>query len=111
MFISAEIDNIDNLFDNNQEVNLYRIVQEALSNIVKHAKAEAGKVIIKKELNILRMTIKDNGAGFDFNDKVQSVSSLGLKTLLERTRFLNGQMKIQSKASKGTTLEFQIPLA
>ena len=111
LFISAEIDNIDNLFDKKQEVNLYRIVQEALSNIVKHAKAEAGKVIIRKEANMVHMTIKDNGSGFDFNEKVHSVSSLGLKTLLERTRFLNGQMKIQSKASKGTTLEFQIPLA
>jgi signal transduction histidine kinase len=110
LFISSEIDNIDNLFSPEQEVNIYRIVQESLNNILKHAKAEASKVSIKKLRDNIVISIKDNGEGFDFSEKYQDVKSLGLKTLLERTKFLNGQMKVQSKINSGTTLEFQFPV-
>ncbi|HLW31014.1 MAG TPA: sensor histidine kinase [Aequorivita sp.] len=110
LFISAEIDNIDNIFSKEDEVNIYRIVQESLSNILKHAKAEAGKVSIKKFSNDIVISIRDNGIGFDFAEKYQDVKSLGLKTLLERTRFLKGQMKVTSKKDNGTTIEFQFPL-
>lgn len=111
LFISSEIDNIDNIFSKKQEVNLYRIVQEALSNIIKHANAEAGKVIVKREAQQITLSIRDNGIGFDFTEKYQNMKSLGLKTLLERTKFLKGQMKIQSKKDFGTLLEFQFPIA
>lgn len=110
LFISAEIDNIDNIFTKEDEVNIYRIIQESLSNILKHANAEAGKVSVKKFTNNILISIRDNGVGFDFTDKFQDVKSLGLKTLLERTKFLKGQMKVTSKKDTGTVLEFQFPL-
>lgn len=109
LFISSEIDNIDNIFSKKQEVNLYRIVQESLSNIIKHAGAEAGKVIVRRYPHMVSVSIRDNGVGFDFSEKYQNVRSLGLKTLLERTKLLNGQMKVQSKKNSGTLLEFQFP--
>ena len=109
LFISAEIDNIDNLFNKEAEVNIYRIVQESLSNVLKHAKAEASKVSVKKMANFVIISVKDNGVGFDFADKFQNVKSLGLKTLLERTKFLNGNMKVESIPDTGTTLQFQFP--
>lgn len=111
LFISSEIDNIDNLFNKKQEVNLYRIVQESLSNILKHAKAEAGKVVIRREVQTVKLIIRDNGIGFDFSEKFQNRRSLGLKTLLERTKFLKGHMKINSRRNHGTVLEFQFPIA
>lgn len=110
LFISAEIDNIDNIFSKEDEVNIYRIIQESLSNILKHANAEAGKVSIKKFANNILISIRDNGVGFDFAEKYQDAKSLGLKTLLERTKFLKGQMKVTSKKDTGTVLEFQFPL-
>jgi signal transduction histidine kinase len=110
LFISAEIDNIDDIFSKEDEVNIYRIIQESLSNILKHANAEAGKVSIKKFANNILISIRDNGVGFDFAEKYQDVKSLGLKTLLERTKFLKGQMKVTSKKDTGTVLEFQFPL-
>jgi signal transduction histidine kinase len=111
VFISSEIDNIDNLFQKEQEVNIYRIVQESLSNIIKHAKAEASKVSIKRLANKIIISIKDNGVGFDFSEKYKETNSLGLKTLLERTKFLSGQMKIQSKKGDGTLIEFTFPVS
>lgn len=110
LFISSEIDNIDNIFSPEEEVNIYRIVQESLSNIIKHAKAEASKVLVKKFTNNITISIKDNGVGFDFSDKYKDKKSLGLKTLLERTKFLNGQMKVVSRRENGTTLEFKFPV-
>jgi len=110
LFISAEIDNIDNIFSKEDEINIYRIVQESLSNIMKHAHAEAGKVSVKKFTKIILISIRDNGVGFDFPEKYQDAKSLGLKTLLERTKFLKGQMKVTSKRGLGTTIEFQFPI-
>lgn len=110
LFISAEIDNIDNIFSKEDEVNIFRIIQESLSNILKHANAEAGKVSIKKIADNILISVRDNGVGFDFTEKYQDSKSLGLKTLLERTKFLKGQMKVISKKEGGTILEFQFPL-
>ncbi len=111
LFISSEIDNIDNLFKKDQEVNIYRIIQESLSNIIKHAKAQAGKVSINKLKKSIVISIKDNGVGYNFSEKYKETNSLGLKTLLERTKFLNGQMKVHSKKGDGTLIEFTFPLA
>ena len=110
LFISSEIDNIDNLFTPEEEVNIYRIVQESLSNIIKHAKAEASKVSVRKLSNSVNISIIDNGIGFEFTEKYQDSKSLGLKTLLERTKFLKGQMKVQSKLGTGTFLEYKFPV-
>jgi signal transduction histidine kinase len=110
LFISSEIDNIDDLFSPEEEVNIYRIIQESLSNIIKHAKAEASKVLVKRFTNNVTISIRDNGVGFDFNEKYQDKKSLGLKTLLERTKFLKGQMKVISKKENGTVIEFKLPV-
>lgn len=109
LFISSDIENIDNIFDKKQEVNLYRIIQEVFNNIIKHAQAEASKVTLKRVKNGVRLEIRDNGIGFDFSEKYRNMQSLGLKTLLERTKFLNGQMKVTSKKQLGTTIEFYFP--
>lgn len=109
LFISSEIENIDHLFTPDQEVNIYRIVQESLSNTLKHANAEASKISVKKMADQVIVSIRDNGQGFEFSEKLKNIKSLGLKTLMERTKFLNGQMKVQSKKHDGTLLEFQFP--
>jgi len=110
LFISASIEDIDNIFSMENEVNIFRIIQESLSNILKHAQAGASKVMVRKFPHSLIITIKDNGIGFDFEEQYQNPKSLGLKTLLERTKVLKGQMKVTSKKENGTLLEFEFPL-
>ena len=110
LFISSEIDNIDDILPKEKEVNLYRIVQESLNNIIKHAQAKAGKVTIKKTAEFIHITIKDNGVGFEFQKKIYE-NSMGLKTLLERTKYLNGQVLVFSKKGEGTQLDFKIPIS
>lgn len=111
IFISSEIDDISNILSPEKEVNLYRIVQESISNIIKHSEAEAARVEIQKEPKYIHVRIKDNGKGFDFSEKHNDFKSLGLKTLKERTKFLKGTMKVESEKNKGATLEFVIPIA
>ena len=110
LFISSEIDDITGILSPEKEVNLYRIVQESLSNIMKHSNAEAARIEMQKKPKYIHLKIKDNGKGFDFSEKHNDFKSLGLKTLKERTKFLKGTMKVDSEKNKGTTLEFVIPI-
>lgn len=107
--IFGDIDNIDNLLNSKKEMNIYRIIQECLNNIIKHSKADSGKVsIINNHKNIL-LTIEDNGVGFDYCERYKDYKSLGLKNIKNRVNFLQGTLKISSKIYKGTKIEISIP--
>lgn len=108
IFVTAEIDNIDSIFSKELELNIYRIIQESLSNILKHSQAKAMRISVKKINNYVLISIKDNGIGYSVVEKFKYSNSLGLKTLSERTKVLKGNMKISSKDT-GTLVEFQIP--
>ena len=107
----GDIDDIKSVLNANQEVNVFRIIQECLSNIIKHAKAESAKVSLIKNNDSIFISIKDNGVGFDFSEKYNDFKSLGLKTIKERVRFLNGTLKIDSDTGQGTTFTIKFPRA
>ncbi|WP_435414646.1 tetratricopeptide repeat-containing sensor histidine kinase [Polaribacter aestuariivivens] len=108
-YIFGDIDDISSELNQNQEVNLFRIVQECLSNIIKHAQADSAKVNLINNKNSIIISIKDNGIGFDFSEKYNDFKSLGLKTIKERVKFLKGTLKIDSVKNEGTTFTIQIP--
>jgi signal transduction histidine kinase len=109
-YIFGDIDDIDCIIDSEKEVNLYRIIQGALSNIVKHAKANSAKVRIQLLNKNIQIHIIDNGIGFDVNEKSNSSKSVGLKIINERVKFLKGTLKIKSTANEGTTIQIKIPI-
>ncbi len=108
--IHGEIENIDTKIDSLQSLNIYRIVQECLSNIVKHANAISAEVNVFSKNNTVHIHIKDNGKGFNFSEKYTTFKTMGLKTILERVKFLDGSLQIESKQDKGThfLIEFSI---
>jgi len=108
-YIFGEIEEIKIKLTQNQQVNIFRIVQECLSNIIKHAKAESAKVTLKQNKNNISIMIQDNGVGFDFSEKYNDFKSLGLKTIKERVRFLKGFIKIDSTKGSGTIFNIKIP--
>ncbi len=110
IFFTSEIDNIDGYLKDNAALNFYRFVQECMSNVLKHSEATSVSVNIKKIKNNLITEIKDNGKGFHVDEAARN-RSLGLTTLSERIRILGGQMDIQSKLGKGTTINAQIPVS
>ena len=109
IFISSDISDVDNLLSDRAQINIYRVIQEALNNIVKHSKANAAKVELIKDNNRLKCLILDNGKGFDHEISFMTSESLGLKTMQERILSLNGEFKIYKNNNKGTVVEFNVP--
>jgi signal transduction histidine kinase len=89
---------------------LYRIVQEALHNVVKHSGGRVARVELALEGTEFRLTIADNGVGFDAKT-TRTNGSLGLVSMGERTRFLHGLFSVQSQVGEGTKVEARIPMA
>jgi signal transduction histidine kinase/ligand-binding sensor domain-containing protein len=103
--IATEIDNIDGLFDATAEINLYRIVQESLNNIVKHSAATAASVVIKRAARSVTLAIHDNGKGFATGEMKPG---FGLTGIAERARMLGGALAIDSIPGKGVTVRLTI---
>ncbi|WP_299117193.1 ATP-binding protein [uncultured Winogradskyella sp.] len=110
LFVSTDIENIDDDLTDENALHLYRFVQECINNSLKHAEAKAISISIDKEKDVILVLIKDNGKGFDVNS-AKNKTSLGLKTLEERIKILNGELLIDSKLGKGTTTKAKIHLS
>ena len=87
---------------------VYRIVQEALSNAIRHAEADQIDVTIRIRSNILHLLVEDHGKGFDI-DAMPSVSS-GLSTMQERAYLCGGSLIVDSAPGLGTRISAEIPL-
>jgi signal transduction histidine kinase len=109
LFITKEIEKIDDLFSNKEQIHFYRVIQEALNNIVKHAQATAAKISIEIIDNDIVTKIMDNGKGYDHEIAIVTTKSLGLRTMYERISSLNGRLKIEKNKPSGTITNFTIP--
>jgi signal transduction histidine kinase len=90
-----------------QETALYRIVQEALTNIVKHAEASSVSIVLADAGSSVRVLIEDDGKGFDETQVREG--ALGLVGMRERVALLGGRLEVQSSPGEGTTLVAEIP--
>jgi PAS domain S-box-containing protein len=97
------------MYPPNVSTALFRILQETLTNVARHAKATRVEVVKQKQRDRLVLRIRDNGRGFDPADPSRS-KSLGLLGMRERAAILGGQVKIASAPGKGTTVTAWIPL-
>jgi len=109
LFFTSEIDDINEYLNQDNSLNFYRFIQECLTNIIKHAKAKTVSLTIKNAGGSIVTVLSDNGIGFNTNDASKQ-NSLGLKTISERIRMLNGTISINSEPNKGTKITAQIPL-
>jgi signal transduction histidine kinase len=110
--INEDIDDIQNLFPPQTEVNLFRIFQEALTNISKHAQTKQVSVTIKRQDDRVNFIIKDNGVGFDLKQITQreiEERGMGLAAMDERLRMVGAQLNIMSQPGTGTEINFSIP--
>lgn len=102
----ASIDEIDNL-SKAAEDHIFRIVQEALSNILRHAHATKVKLVLTEEDGYIHLFIGDNGKGFNIHR--ERMASYGLKTMRERCEQIGGTYNIRSKEKEGTYIDILIP--
>jgi signal transduction histidine kinase len=96
------------LLDNLQATAIFRIVQEALTNVTKHAQASRVDIELSYKDNSIHLLIQDDGCGFDVSQPVKS-DSYGLLGFKERIYLLNGQLNLSSETGKGTRLYVCLP--
>ncbi|MEZ4779136.1 MAG: sensor histidine kinase [Flavobacteriaceae bacterium] len=109
VFYSEEIDIPNGMIPKEKEIYIFRMLQEAMTNVEKHAQAKACNLTAETTKQGVSFTLKDNGTGFNTNDP--SIQGLGMKTLKERASFIGATLNITSKIEKGTTLTLNIPHA
>lgn len=106
----TRINNIDGIIKNENEIHIYRILQEALNNIIKHSDARKVKIFVNNDENVITISIIDNGKGFDTSIVSRQSNGLGLNSLSERVNLLNGEISISSDINNGTEIIAKIPL-
>ncbi|HEU4391083.1 MAG TPA: two-component regulator propeller domain-containing protein, partial [Blastocatellia bacterium] len=108
---SATIDELEEVFSKEAEINLYRIIQESVNNVVKHSQATAAAVAVEVSPSVLEVSVSDNGTGFPTATPAHSPSGgFGLIGIAERVRMLGGMHTIHSTPGHGTRLTIRIAL-
>ncbi len=103
----TEIDNIDGLLSKESEINLYRVVQECVNNILKHSAATSAWLLIKRTASGAEITCRDNGQGFD-SEASSRKGGTGLIGMAERVRMLGGRYTMETAPGKGATIRVTI---
>ena len=99
-------DNIP-LITPNTEQCIFRVAQEAITNVIKHAKAKKLTVKLEAKENKVTLTVQDDGIGFEVNDN-NGVKHFGLIGMKERAEFVKGELNITSQLGAGTTVKLTI---
>jgi signal transduction histidine kinase len=110
--LSLEMDDIEGLFSRDEEINIYRIFQETLTNIGKHAQARQVSIVIKRHADGVSFKVVDDGVGFDLKHVLArdpAKKGLGLAALEERVHMLGGTLQIRVRENQGTEISFTVP--
>ncbi len=101
------VHNMNNRIENTKELHLYRIVQEIIQNVLKHAKAKQLIMYINKHNKYLSVIVEDDGVGFD---TTKVLRGMGLTNIQTRIKYLKGKVHIDSNENTGTTVNIEVPL-
>ena len=110
-FNSAGIDKLD--LDMDTKINIYRLIQEGLNNIRKHAGATKVSIRLVSSFPKIILRIQDNGKGFNVEERLSAAINekrMGLRSMQERVNLLEGRMTVQSLLNKGTKISIEIPI-
>ncbi len=96
-----------NTLDEKYQIEIYRIMQEIVTNVIKHASAKVVDLQLLKIDELINLTVEDDGRGFDFNLKT---SGNGLSNIVSRVNLLNGRFNIDSRKGRGTIVNIDFPI-
>jgi signal transduction histidine kinase len=105
---TVELENVDGLLPAELEINLYRIVQECVNNVIKHSSAAHAWLSIKRIGQSAQIVCRDDGKGFDIAAARSRQNGMGLSGLEERVRMLGGRWLVESQPGAGTTVTITI---
>lgn len=106
--VNLYAEGLDTRIDNNTETILYRVIQECVNNVIKHAKASRLHISLIKDADGINVTIEDNGIGFNTAD-TNTFDGIGLKNMRTRIAYLSGSIDFDSRPGQGTVVMIQIP--
>ena len=101
---------LDERLENSLELTIFRIIQELITNVIKHATATQASIHLTNHEDTLNIMIEDNGKGFNARQITTKNKGMGLSTIDKRVEHLNGTMTIESEPNKGTTIIIDIPI-
>ncbi len=107
--VYLDVQGLDQRMEAEVETTLYRVIQESVNNVIKHAQASRLDIQLIRDDKELSVTIEDNGKGFDSKNPAYTEGGLGLKNLRSRIEYLNGTLDIESSVGKGTLVAIYIP--
>jgi signal transduction histidine kinase len=99
----------DIVLDPDRSTAIFRIFQEALTNVARHSNASKVKAVLTKETEKIVLTVKDNGKGIE-KKQIGDPKAFGIIGMRERARFLGGEVRVNSAPGKGTSITVSIPL-
>lgn len=100
---------LDERLENSMEIAIFRIIQELVTNIIKHSKASEASISITQHKDLLSIIVEDNGQGFDIKTMLTK-DGMGLTNIERRVEHLEGSMEVDSTKGKGTTVLIDIPI-
>ncbi len=106
--VNLYTEGLNERLDGNIETVLYRVIQECVNNVIKHAGADKLDISLIKDADGIAATVEDNGKGFDTNDKLK-FEGIGLKNITSRIEFLKGSVDFDSSPGKGTLIAIHVP--
>jgi signal transduction histidine kinase len=116
--VETALDNVDDLLSKDAEIHLYRIIQEALTNVVRHASAGHARVEVKRNAEAMELTVADDGKGFRVTEgpevlptqeSIDRSRGFGVASMSERARIIGGKLEIISSPGCGTTVHAMFP--
>lgn len=109
--LEFDADPVDSLLDEDGKLVLYRVVQEAVNNVVRHAEASGVTVSIARSEGGVRAVVEDDGKGFDSERAMQGGKGLGIMGMQERATSVGGRLSIDTRRGEGTRVVVELPAA
>lgn len=108
--VEADVKALEARIPGNTEIVLYRVFQEAMTNVAKHAAASTVRVSAGRDDGVVRMAIEDDGVGFDTSSPVVRAQGIGLFSMAERLALVGGTLHVHSTPGRGTSIVAEVPL-
>tara|TARA_Y100000815_G_scaffold275136_2_gene311766 strand:- start:21859 stop:23745 length:1887 start_codon:yes stop_codon:yes gene_type:complete len=110
LYINVEDHGMEGRLENSLEINLFRIVQELITNIIKHAGASNATIHLTHHDNDINIMVEDNGKGFDVNN-IRPSEGMGIHSIEKRVEHMGGSVTVDSAPGRGTTIIIDIPVS
>ena len=101
--------NVSQVIPKDVALCIYRVIQESLRNIAKHAQVKEAEVMLTSKEDCIHLCVRDSGVGFNPVD-IHGKAGLGLASMEERVRLIRGELSVKSQSGQGTTIDLEAPL-